>query len=108
MPIYEDVLHPLDTTLVDPVAAHEDEVFVPAEATAYFRSGDLVKIDDELLRVADLAPGGLLTVERGWGASVASDHAAGAQVRIIGVSSLEGGAPFFGTARVVEKQQVSE
>jgi hypothetical protein len=108
----EDSLRPLTSTITDnPLANNAVAINVAAGTGVNFRSQDIVKIDDELIRItADPAADALTTVAanngRGWGGSTAAAHAQNSVIEIVSVAYLEGNAT-PGIARTVVKTSVS-
>ena len=108
----EDSLRPLTSTITDnPLGAGATTINVAAGTGVNFRTQDIVKIDDELIRItADPAADALTTVAasngRGWGGSTAAAHNQNSVIEIVGVAYLEGN-PTPGLARTVVKTSVS-
>jgi hypothetical protein len=108
----EDTLRPLTSLITDnPLGAGATTINVTATTGANFRTGDIVKIDDELIRItADPAADALTTIAspngRGWGGSTAAAHNLASTIEIVGVAILEGTAT-PGIARTVVKTSVS-
>lgn len=106
----EDTLRPLTSTITDnPLASGGTTINVAAGTGVYFRAGDIVKIDDELIRITAVATDALTTVAspngRGWGGSTAAAHSQNAVIEIVSVAILEGEAT-PGVARTTTKSQV--
>lgn len=108
----EDSLRPLTSTITDnPLTSGATTINVAAGTGVNFRSQDIVKIDDELIRItADPAADALTTVAspngRGWGGSTAAAHNQNSVIEIVSVAYLEGSAT-PGIARTVVKTSVS-
>lgn len=108
----EDALRPLTSTVTDnPLLIGAVAINVAAGTGINFRTQDIVKIDDELIRItADPAADSLTTVAasngRGWGGSTAAAHNVNSVIEIVGVAYLEGNAT-PGIARTVVKTQAS-
>lgn len=108
----EDTLRPLTSTITDnPLSSGATTINVAASTGANFRTNDIVKIDDELIRItADPAADALTTVAspngRGWGGSTAAAHNQNSVIEIVGVAYLEGNAT-PGIARTVVKTSKS-
>jgi len=108
----EDSLRPLTSTILDnPLGAGATTINVAAGTGVNFRSQDIVKIDDELIRItADPAADALTTIAasngRGWGGSTAAAHNLNSVIEIVSVAYLEGN-PTPGIARTVVKTSVS-
>jgi hypothetical protein len=107
----EDTLRPLTSTITDnPLLIGATTINVAAGTGVNFRAQDIVKIDDELIRItADPAADALTTIAasngRGWGGSTAAAHNLNSVVEIVSVAYLEGN-PTPGIARTVVKTQV--
>jgi hypothetical protein len=108
----EDTLRPLTSTITDnPLGAGATTINVAAGTGVNFRSSDIVKIDDELIRItADPAADALTTVAspngRGWGGSTAAAHTVNSVIEIVGVAIVEGN-PTPGIARTTVKTSVT-
>lgn len=108
----EDTLRPLTSTITDnPLTNVATTINVAASTGVNFRTNDIVKIEDELIRItADPAADALTTVAanngRGWGGSTAAQHAQNSVIEIVSVAYLEGNAT-PGIARTVVKTSVS-
>jgi len=108
----EDNLRPLTSTITDdPLSATATTINVAAGTGSHFRTGDIVKIDDELIRITADPPADALTTVaapngRGWGGSTAAAHVLNSVIEIIGVVTLEGAAT-PGIARTMLKKKVS-
>lgn len=108
----EDSLRPLTSTITDnPLNAGAVAINVAAGTGVNFRSQDIVKIDDELIRItADPAADALTTVAgpngRGWGGSTDAAHVLNSVIEIVSVAYLEGNAT-PGIARTVVKTSKS-
>lgn len=108
----EDTLRPLSSTITDnPLGAGATTINVAAGTGVNFRSQDIVKIDEELIRItADPAADALTTIAspngRGWGGSTAAAHNQNSIIEIVGVAYLEGN-PTPGIARHVVKVEKS-
>lgn len=108
----EDALRPLTSTITDnPLLIGGTTINVAAGTGVNFRSQDIVKIDDELIRItADPAADALTTIAanngRGWGGSTAAAHNLSSVIEIVSVAYLEGNAT-PGIARTVVKTTLS-
>jgi hypothetical protein len=108
----EDSLRPLTSTITDnPLSSGATTINVASGTGVYFRSGDIVKIEDELIRMsADPSTDALATVAspngRGWGGSTAAAHNQNTAIEIVSVAILEGTAT-PGLARHTTKASVS-
>lgn len=63
---------------------------------AYFKVGDLIRIDDEILPISAISSNNL-TVARGYGDSTAAAHADNSKIYILGTIPVEGADPVSGT-----------
>lgn len=108
----EDTLRPLTSTITDnPLADNATTINVATGTGVYFRTGDVVLIDSELIRItADPAADALTTVAspngRGWGGSTAAAHTQNSVIEIVSVAITEGN-PTPGIARHTVKTSVS-
>lgn len=107
----EDTLRPLTSTITDnPLLVGAVAINVAAGTGVYFRAGDIVKIDDELIRITAVNVDALTTVAapngRGWGGSTAAQHSQNAVIEIVSVAILEG-EPTPGESRMTTKSKVS-
>lgn len=108
----EDTLRPLTSLVTDnPLSSGATTINVTAATGANFRAGDIVKIEDELIRItADPAADALTTVAspngRGWGGSTAAAHNQNSVIEIVSVAILEGAAT-PGIARHTVKTSVT-
>lgn len=108
----EDSLRLLTSLVTDnPLLIGATTINVTAGTGANFRTNDIVKIDDELIRItADPAADALTTIAspngRGWGGSTAAAHNLASIIEIVSVAFLEGNAT-PGIARTVVKTNAS-
>jgi hypothetical protein len=108
----EDSLRPLTSLVTDnPLLIGGTTINVTASTGVNFRTQDIVKIDDELIRItADPAADALTTIAspngRGWGGSTAAAHNLASVIEIVSVAYLEGNST-PGIARTVVKTNVS-
>lgn len=107
----EDTLRPLSSTITDnPLAQAATTINVAAGTGVNFRAGDIVKIDDELIRITVVATDALTTVAshngRGWGATTDAQHAQNSVIEIVSVTIPEGSAT-PGESRTTVKSSVS-
>jgi hypothetical protein len=74
------------------------DAYITVDNREYFKTNDLIRIDDEFMRVTD--PTGTtaatMEVERSWGDPAAAGHADGATVLILGNLPQEGDDPVSG------------
>jgi hypothetical protein len=108
----EDTLRPLTSTITDnPLSDSATTINVAAGTGVIFRKGDIVKIEDELIRLsADPSTDALTTVAspngRGWGGSTAASHVQNSVIEIVSVTVPEGD-PTPGLFRQTTKASVS-
>ena len=76
-------------------AATDIATTITVDNGAYFKVNDLLRIDNEFLRVISIATN-VLTVERSWGSPAAAAHADNATVLILGNLPQEGDDPVSG------------
>jgi hypothetical protein len=94
----EDALRPLTSAITDnPLGAGAVTINVTVGTGINFRTNDVVKIEDELIRItADPAADALTTIAasngRGWAGSTAAAHALASVIEIVGVAFPEGNA----------------
>lgn len=91
----EDELVPgSDTTTATLVTA---ATFMTVSNRTYFKTNDLVRIDDEYLRITQYGTtADTLELERSWGDPDAEQHSSGATVTILGTLPQEGDDPVSG------------
>ncbi len=71
--------------------------FITVDNRTYFKTNDLLRIDDEYLRVSGYgSTAATLTVERSWGTPVAGSHSDNATILILGTLPQEGANPVSG------------
>jgi len=72
--------------------------FITVDNRDYFKANDLIRIDDEYMRVtaAGATTAGTLLVERSWGTPAAGQHEDNAVVLILGTLPVEGDNPVSG------------
>ena len=107
----EDTLRPLSSTITDnPLNAGGTTINVASGTGVNFRAGDVVKIDDELIRITVVSTDALTTIAshngRGWGATTDAQHSQNAVIEIVSVTIAEG-ADTPGTQRTTVKSSVS-
>ena len=107
----EDTLRPLSSTITDnPLNAGGTTINVASGTGVNFRAGDVVKIDDELIRITVVSTDALTTIAshngRGWGATTDAQHSQFAVIEIVSVTIAEG-ADTPGTQRTTVKTSVS-
>ncbi len=78
-------------------AAVTADVYITVATRTYFKANDLIRIDDEYMRVTgDGSTADTLLVERSWGAPVATTHADLSTILILGTLPVEGDDPVSG------------
>jgi hypothetical protein len=107
----EDTLRPLSSTITDnPLAQAATTINVASGTGVNFRAGDIVKIEDELIRITVVATDALTTIAshngRGWGATSDVQHAQNSVIEIVSVTIPEG-SDTPGTQRTTVKTSVS-
>lgn len=108
----EDTLRPLTSTITDnPLGDTATTINVAAGTGVNFRQGDVVKIENELIRITAAPSTDALTTiaspnGRGWGGSTAAQHAQNSVIEIVSVTIAEGEAT-PGTQRTTVKTSVS-
>ncbi len=91
----EDELVPGSDPLAD--TAVTAATFITVTNQSFFKTNDLLRIDDEYLRVTQYGTtADTLDVERSWGTPVAVQHANAATVLILGTLPIEGDNPVSG------------
>ena len=86
----EDTLNPTTDVVSTAVLSGTGQGGIDVAHVTYFRVGDVIQIDKEVMMVASVSEVSTLAVTRGYGASAPAGHAAGATVTIIGNAALEG------------------
>src|SRR5574340_1090436 len=86
----EDSLNPTTDVVSTAVASATGAGALTVAHPGYFRVGDLVQLDKEVLLVTAVSDTSTIGVTRGYGATAAGAHNAGATVTIIGNAALEG------------------
>jgi len=108
----EDTLRPLTSTITDnPLTDSATTINVSAGTGVNFRQGDVVKIEDEMIRITAAPSTDALTTiattnGRGWGGSTPAQHAQNSVIEIVSVTIAEG-EPTPGTQRTTVKTSVS-
>lgn len=73
------------------------DTFITVDNRLFFKTNDLVRIDDEYLRITGTGTtADTLTVERSWGTPAAAQHSDNATVLILGTLPQEGDDPVSG------------
>ncbi len=86
----EDTLNPTTDVVSSAVSSAAGAGALNVAHSTYFRVGDLVQLDKEVMMVTSVSDVSTIAVTRGYGATAASAHSAGAGVTIIGNAALEG------------------
>lgn len=86
----EDTLNPTTDVLSTNVSSTTGVTGVGVAHAGYFRLGDVLQVDKETLLVNSVFDASTIGVTRGYGATAAAAHTAGATVTIIGNAALEG------------------
>jgi hypothetical protein len=108
----EDELRPLTSQLDDGTGINDTDtsIVVDTGTGTYFREGDIVLMESELIRITAVAGDTLTTVAapngRGWGGSVAASHADNTVIQIVSVAIVEGD-PTPGVSRTTVKVEKS-
>jgi hypothetical protein len=78
-------------------AATTGDTFITVDNREYFKVNDLIRVDDEFMRVSAVGTtADTLVVERSWGSPVAADHADNSTILILGTLPQEGDDPVSG------------
>ncbi len=85
----EDTMSPRSTTAAEALDDSETGVDVATGTGAYFKEGDVLLIDSELLYVSSVSTD-TLTVIRGFGGSTAAAHNTGKAITLATIARLEG------------------
>jgi hypothetical protein len=87
----EDTMAPRSTTINEDLDNSETGVDVATGTSLYFKEGDIIKVDSELMYVSDPGTGNsITTVIRGFGGSTAAAHSNGAALTLATIARLEG------------------
>ena len=86
----EDTLNPTTDVVSTAVSSATGAGGINVAHTTYFRVGDLIQLDKEVMMVTSLSDVSTIAVTRGYGGSAATAHAAGTTATIIGNAALEG------------------
>jgi hypothetical protein len=100
----EDTLSPQVTTMDDSggISSGDLSVIVAAGTGVYFKEGDIVKIDDELVYVSSVSTD-TLTIVRAFGGTTAASHSTGATMTKATIARLEGADYDTGHTTVVSR-----
>lgn len=91
----EDELVPASDALTGAIVTAD--VFITVDNRDFFKTNDLIRIDDEYLRITGTGTtAATLLVERSWGTPVAASHADNAAILILGTLPSEGDDPVSG------------
>jgi hypothetical protein len=86
----EDTLNPTTDVTSSAVSSATGQGGVNVAHVSYFRVGDVVQLDKEVMMVTSVSDASTIAVTRGYGATAAAAHTAGTTVTIIGNAALEG------------------
>jgi hypothetical protein len=86
----EDTLNPTTDVASTAVASATGVTGLNVAHAGYFRLGDVVQMEKEVMLVNSVFEANTIGVTRGYGSTAASAHAAGSVVTIIGNAALEG------------------
>jgi len=86
----EDTLNPTTDVTSSAVSSATGQGAVNVAHATYFRVGDVVQLDKEVMMVTSVSDVSTVAVTRGYGGTSAAAHSAGANVTIIGNAALEG------------------
>ncbi len=86
----EDTLNPTTDVASTAVASAAGQTGINVAHSPYFRIGDVVQIDKEVMLVNSVFETNTIGVTRGYGATAAAAHIVGSTITIIGNAALEG------------------
>ncbi len=86
---YEDSMSPRSTTLASAYTATGTTIAVATGTGAYFKAGDILKIDSELMYVSSVSTD-TITVSTAFGGTTNANHDSGATVTLATIARLEG------------------
>jgi len=86
----EDTLNPTTDVVSSAVSSATGAGAMNVAHSTYFRVGDLIQLSKEVMMVTSVCDVSTIAVTRGYGATAARAHSAGAGVTIIGNAALEG------------------
>jgi hypothetical protein len=86
----EDTLNPTTDITSTGVASATGQGTLTVAHASYFRAGDTIQLDTEVMLVNSVSDTSTIGVTRGYGATAAAAHSAGAGITIIGNAALEG------------------
>lgn len=87
----EDTMSPRATTMNDSggISAGDTTVTVATGTGSYFKTGDVISIESELIRVSSVSTD-TLTITRGFGGTTAASHADALTMELVTHAALEG------------------
>lgn len=86
----EDSLNPTTDVASTGVASTAAQTGMNVAHATYFRLGDIVQMEDEVMMVNSVYTANTIGVTRGYGGTAATAHTAGTVVTILGNAALEG------------------
>jgi hypothetical protein len=86
----EDTLNPTTDVTSSAVSSATGQGAVNVAHATYFRVGDVVQLDKEVMMVTSVCDVSTIAVTRGYGGTAAASHGAGGTVTIVGNAALEG------------------
>lgn len=86
---FEDAMSPRATTVASNYTAGQTSLVVATGTGAYFKTGDIIKVENELLYVSSVATD-TLTVVHSFGGSTNANHNSGVAVNLATIARLEG------------------
>jgi len=86
----EDALNPTTDVVSTAVASATGAGGLNVAHSTYFRIGDVIQLDREVMLVNSVYEANTIGVTRGYGATAAAAHTVGSDVTIIGNAALEG------------------
>ncbi len=86
----EDSLNPTTDVASTAVSSTAAQTGINVANSPYFRLGDVIQIDKEVMLVNSVFEANTIGVTRGYGATAAAAHTAGSTITIIGNAALEG------------------
>lgn len=86
----EDTLNPTTDVVSTAVASNAGPTGLNAAHSTYFRLGDIVQLESEVLMVNSVFAANTIGVTRGYGGTTPVAHTAGTTLKVIGNAALEG------------------
>lgn len=86
---FEDTMSPRATTLASNYTAGGSTISVASGTGSYFKTGDILKIDNELMYVVSVATD-TITVTTAFGGTTNANHSSGTAVNLATIARLEG------------------